>query len=99
MVRRHNWVEIVYKNSQDGGPIQRIAKPADAVMLELSPPPPANSGLQAEREAFERILGAIAERSLPPGTKLTEESLVEIFGITRGRVRKVLLLLSQRGLI
>ncbi|GLS22133.1 GntR family transcriptional regulator [Labrys miyagiensis] len=58
-----------------------------------------NSGLQTEREIFERILGAIAERRLPPGTKLTEESLVDIFGVTRARVRKVLLLLSQRGLI
>jgi DNA-binding GntR family transcriptional regulator len=57
------------------------------------------SGLRTEREIFERILGAIAERRLPPGTKLTEESLVEIFGVTRARVRKVLLLLSQRGLI
>lgn len=57
------------------------------------------AGLAAEREIFERILGAIAERRLPPGTKLTEESLVEIFGVTRARVRKVLLLLSQRGLV
>jgi DNA-binding GntR family transcriptional regulator len=57
------------------------------------------AGLAAEREIFERILGAIAERRLPPGTKLTEESLVEIFRVTRARVRKVLLLLSQRGLI
>ena len=57
------------------------------------------AGLAAEREIFERILGAIAERRLPPGTKLTEESLVEIFRVTRARVRKVLLLLSQRGLV
>ncbi|MDQ0391378.1 GntR family transcriptional regulator [Labrys monachus] len=70
-----------------------------AAMLDLSPPPPRSIGLQAEREVFERILGAIAERRLPPGTKLTEESLVEIFGVTRARVRKVLLLLSQRGLV
>ncbi|MGH6753846.1 MAG: GntR family transcriptional regulator [Bradyrhizobium sp.] len=62
----------------------------------LSDPP---AGLKAEREIFERILGAIAERRLPPGTKLTEENLVEIFGVTRARVRKVLLLLSQRGVV
>src|ERR1700744_6610147 len=69
-------------------------------MLDLSPPPPrTNAGLEAEREIFERILGALAERRLPPGTKLTEERLVEIFGVTRARVRKVLLLLSQRGLV
>ena len=69
-------------------------------MLDLSTPPSGTtSGLRAEREIFERILGAIAERRLPPGTKLTEESLVDIFGVTRARVRKVLLLLAQRGLV
>jgi DNA-binding GntR family transcriptional regulator len=69
-------------------------------MLDLSTPSSGTtSGLRAEREIFERILGAIAERRLPPGTKLTEESLVDIFGVTRARVRKVLLLLAQRGLV
>ena len=69
-------------------------------MLDLSAPasdPPP--GLKVEREIFERILGAIAEGRLPPGTKLTEEDLVEIFGVTRARVRKVLLLLSQRSVV
>lgn len=61
----------------------------------LASPP----GLMAERAIFERILDAIAERRLPPGTKLTEEDLVEIFGVTRARVRKVLLLLSQRNVV
>jgi len=56
-------------------------------------------GLKAERAIFERILNAIIERRLPPGTKLAEEDLVEIFGVTRARVRKVLLLLSQRGVV
>jgi DNA-binding GntR family transcriptional regulator len=69
-------------------------------MLDLTAPatdPPP--GLKVEREIFERILGAIAEGRLPPGTKLTEEDLVEIFGVTRARVRKVLLLLSQRSVV
>jgi DNA-binding GntR family transcriptional regulator len=64
-----------------------------------APPPTSPSGQTAERAIFERILDAIAERRLPPGTKLTEEDLVEIFGVTRARVRKVLVLLSQRRVV
>ncbi len=72
-----------------------------AIMLDILAPSSAEpaAGLKAEREIFERILSAIAERRLPPGTKLTEEDLVEIFGVTRARVRKVLLLLSQRRVV
>lgn len=65
----------------------------------LEPTSRLTTGLKAEREIFERILDAIAERRLPPGTKLTEEDLVEIFRASRSRVRKVLLLLSQRGVV
>ena len=70
-------------------------------MLDLARPPldPPSAGHRIERDIFERILAAIAERRLPPGTKLTEEDLVEIFKVTRARVRKVLLLLSQRGVV
>ncbi|WP_051328947.1 GntR family transcriptional regulator [Geminicoccus roseus] len=57
------------------------------------------AGLQLEREIFEHILDAIVEGRLPPRTKLAEESLAEIFDVTRARVRKVLLLLAQRGVV
>ncbi|MET0743619.1 MAG: GntR family transcriptional regulator [Microvirga sp.] len=57
------------------------------------------SGAATERAIFDRILNAVIEHRLKPGTKLTEESLVEIFGVTRGRVRKVLLLLSEHHVV
>ena len=50
---------------------------------------------EAEQELYRQIRRAIAERRLLPGTKLTEESLAELFGVSRARVRKVLLLLSK----
>jgi DNA-binding GntR family transcriptional regulator len=57
------------------------------------------SGAATERSIFDRVLNAVIERRLKPGTKLTEESLAEIFGVTRGRVRKVLLLLSEQHVV
>ncbi|WP_035692273.1 GntR family transcriptional regulator [Azospirillum halopraeferens] len=46
-----------------------------------------------------RIADAIADRRLPPGTKLTEERLAAIFGVSRARVRGALATLSQRGIV
>lgn len=43
---------------------------------------------------YDRILGAIVEQALPPGTKLGEEQLCEIFGVGRGVIRRTLLRLA-----
>ena len=48
---------------------------------------------------YERILGAIMEHRLTPGTKLVEEKLAGIFGVNRTRVREVLARLAHEGLI
>ena len=43
---------------------------------------------------YDRILGAIVEQALPPGTKLGEEQLCDIFGVGRGVIRRTLLRLA-----
>jgi DNA-binding GntR family transcriptional regulator len=48
---------------------------------------------------YERILAAIMEHRLTPGTKLVEEKLAGIFNVNRTRVREVLARLSHEGLI
>lgn len=48
---------------------------------------------------YERIVGAIMEHRLTPGTKLVEEKLAGIFGVNRTRVREVLARLAHEGLI
>ncbi|EJN02671.1 GntR family transcriptional regulator [Herbaspirillum sp. YR522] len=48
---------------------------------------------------YERILSAIMEHRLTPGTKLVEEKLASIFGVNRTRVREVLARLSHEGLL
>lgn len=52
-----------------------------------------------ESEVYERIWAAIAERRLPPGTRLKEERLCELFGISRPRVRRALDALGHDGLV
>ena len=38
----------------------------------------------------QRVLGAIVEHRLPPGTKLGEEKLAKVFGVSRTQIRQVL---------
>lgn len=52
-----------------------------------------------EQKIYEEIHKAIAERRLPPGSKLTEEALCEVFSVSRARIRKVLLLLAKENIV
>lgn len=48
---------------------------------------------------YNRIWSSIAERKLRPGTRLKEEQLAEIFGVSRARVRQALSALERDGLV
>ncbi len=48
---------------------------------------------------FGGVLEAIARQRLPPGTKLREENLAQIFAVSRAQVRSALSRLKQRGLV
>jgi DNA-binding GntR family transcriptional regulator len=48
---------------------------------------------------YERIYGAILEHRLPPGTKLGEDRLAKIFGVSRARVREVLARLAHDQIV
>lgn len=50
-------------------------------------------------EMVERIMRAVVERRLPPGTKLIEERLAGIFGVNRARIRAVLTCLAHEGIV
>ncbi len=52
-----------------------------------------------EDAVVERIYEAIIDQSLPPGTKLSEAALCEVFDVGRMRIRSSLLLLSSRGVV
>jgi DNA-binding GntR family transcriptional regulator len=61
---------------------------------------PATLDGAALREAiFERIWRAVLEHRLPPGTKLVEDRLAELFSTSRAQVRDVLARLAHEGII
>ncbi|MFT4047784.1 MAG: GntR family transcriptional regulator [Solimonas sp.] len=57
---------------------------------------PAGSAIEI---AYERIYAAIIDHSLPPGVRLIENRLCEIFGLGRTRVRQVLQKLASERLV
>ena len=48
---------------------------------------------------YERLLGAILEHRLPPGTKLGEERLATVFGVSRTQVRQALARLTHDRIV
>jgi DNA-binding GntR family transcriptional regulator len=74
--------------------------------MDLTPPPRASSlrPRHSDRGAtpddiYERVVSAIFEHRLAPGTKLGEDRLAMIFGVSRSRIRPVLARLSHEKLV
>ena len=59
---------------------------------ELRPPP-------SDGTIFDRIVGAIMEQKLPGGAKLPEAALCEAFDCSRSQIRRVLVVLAERGVV
>lgn len=55
--------------------------------------------LPVEQRVFNDVVKAIYEQRLRPGTKLGEEALAGAFSVSRARIRRVLLALSQQRLV
>jgi DNA-binding GntR family transcriptional regulator len=53
----------------------------------------------AHDDIYEKIYVAILEHRLHPGTKLVEERLAEIFGVSRARIREVLARLAHEQIV
>ncbi|PPE69924.1 GntR family transcriptional regulator [Caldimonas thermodepolymerans] len=75
-------------------------------MTRAAPPAPVEleadrfTGLnEIESGVARQIIAAIAERRLMPGTRLTEEEMSRLLGVSRERIRRVLLVLSQHGIL
>ncbi|MBL8522785.1 MAG: GntR family transcriptional regulator [Betaproteobacteria bacterium] len=50
-------------------------------------------------DVFSHVYQAILDRRLPPGTKLREVPLAELFGVTRGTIRKAFTQLANQKVI
>jgi DNA-binding GntR family transcriptional regulator len=53
----------------------------------------------SEDQMYERIVSAILDHRLPPGTKLVEDRLASTFGVSRTRVRPVLVRLANEQVV
>jgi DNA-binding GntR family transcriptional regulator len=52
-----------------------------------------------DNEMYERMVSAILDHRLPPGTKLVEDKLATAFGVSRTRIRPVLLRLANEQVV
>ena len=57
------------------------------------------SGIELRGAIYDRILQAVLEHRLPPGTKLVEDRLAELFETSRAQVRDVLARLADEGVV
>jgi DNA-binding GntR family transcriptional regulator len=60
---------------------------------------PAARGAARDDEVYASIYDALLDHRLPPGTKLKEIPLAELFGVTRNVVRKALARLAHEQLV
>jgi DNA-binding GntR family transcriptional regulator len=57
------------------------------------------ASVSLDEHVYGRIYAAIAAQELPPGTRLREDQMRQIFGVSRARIRKVLSRLAFEGLV
>lgn len=55
--------------------------------------------LPTDSEIYDRMISAILDHRLPPGTKLVEDKLATAFGVSRTRVRPVLVRLAKEQVV
>jgi DNA-binding GntR family transcriptional regulator len=70
-----------------------------ATHVNVREPKRSRRGMPHEEAIYERLLAAIFDHRLPPGTKLGEDRLASIFGVSRARIRRVLPRLAHEGVV
>ena len=53
----------------------------------------------SDADMYDRIVSAILDHQLPPGTKLVEDRLATAFGVSRTRIRPVLVRLANEQVV
>ena len=69
------------------------------IRRSLAASKPRRSSRPTDLAIYRSVAEAIFEQRLPPGTKLIEDALGEIFGVSRTVIRKVLLRLAHERVI
>ena len=66
---------------------------------ELASAPPVHPGNLTDEDIYTRLHTAIARQQLPPGTRLREDEIRQIFGVSRARIRTVFSRLAHTGIV
>src|SRR5262252_5505732 len=80
-----------------------VAEPKPMNNAEIAPAKapqtPGRKAAPTPDEIYERVVSAIFEHRLAPGTKLGEDRLALIFGVSRSRIRPALARLAHEKLV
>jgi DNA-binding GntR family transcriptional regulator len=77
----------------------KVIQPAPARRRSVAAAVPADAGGTSTQRIVESITTAVVERRLMPGTKLSEQQIADIFGVSRTVVRQALNQLSRDHLV
>ena len=77
-----------------------LPKPRRTRAAVTEPPvQPDTTGQLSDNDMYDRMVSAILDHRLPPGTKLVEDKLAAAFGVSRTRVRPVLVRLANEQVV
>lgn len=58
-----------------------------------------DAGSPSDQDIYEQLIAAIIEQRLAPNTKLVEDQLAQVFGVSRTRIRPVLVRLASQRIV
>lgn len=73
--------------------------PSLVVSLAHADLPEAPAATLSDDEIYERIIDAVIDQRLLPGTRLGEDKLGQVFGVSRTRIRQVLIRLAHEQVV
>ena len=80
--------------------LPKARRPRAAKAVPPTPPLPPDAAAQlSDNDMYDRMVSAILDHKLPPGTKLVEDKLAAAFGVSRTRVRPVLVRLANEQVV
>lgn len=91
--------QLPQHNEADETPPASAAPDASAPVLHHLAPAQRSPATVTDAEIYDRVISAILDHRLLPGTKLVEDKLAGAFGVSRTRIRPVLVRLANENVV